>query len=109
MVINSLKKLRIERSHEIAPAPVDVDALCTYVGIEASMIRKDAALRIRQVVRPILSDEEYRVFLCCILGTLSVREYAKQYDKTQKQVETAKWRAVKKLRASKELISVLTP
>lgn len=108
-VINALKKLQIERSHEIAPAAVDVDALCSYVGIEASVIRKDAVERIRQVVRPILSDEEYRVFLACILGTLSVGEYVKVYDKTRKQVEMTKWRVLKKLRASEELISVLTP
>ena len=108
-VINALKKLQIERSHEIAPAAVDVDALCSYVGIEATVIRKDAVDRIRQVVRPILSDEEYRVFLSCILGTLSVGEYGRLHDKTRKQVEMTKWRALKKLRASKELISVLTP
>ncbi len=108
-VINALKKLRIERSREIALSDVDVDALCSYVGVEASVIRKDAVERIRHAVRPILSDEEYRVFLCCILGTFSVGEYAKQYDKTRKQVETTKWRALKKLRGSAELISVLTP
>ena len=108
-VINSLKKLMIERSHEQVPAPVDVDALCTYVGIEANMIRKDAVERIRRAVRPILSDEEYRVFLSCILGTLSVSEYTAQYGKKRKQVETTKWRALKKLRASRELLSVLNP
>ena len=108
-VVNALKKLMIERSHEQIPAPVDVDALCTYVGIEANMIRKDAVERIRRAVRPILSDEEYRVFLSCILGTFSITEYTAQYGKTRKQVETTKWRALKKLRASKELLSVLNP
>ena len=44
-----------------------------------------------------------------ILGTLSVGEYVKVYDKTRKQVEMTKWRVLKKLRASEELISVLTP
>ena len=107
-VVNALKKLAIERSHEQIPAPVDVDALCSYVGIEANMIRKDAVERIRRAVRPILSDEEYRVFLCCILGTLSVGEYTVQYEKTRKQVEMTKWRTLKKLRASDALISELT-
>ena len=107
-VVNSLKKLAIDRSHEVTLVPVDVDGLCSYVGIEANMIRKDVTERIRQAVRPILSDEEYRVFLCCILGAFTVGEYAQQYEKTRKQVETTKWRAVKKLRVCKELISVLT-
>ena len=107
-VVNSLKKLAIERSHEIILAPVDVDALCTYVGIEANMIHKDSVERIRQAVRAVLSDEEYRVFLCCILGTFTVAEYAQQYEKTRKQVETTKWRTLKKLRQCEELISVLT-
>lgn len=108
-VVNALKKLAIDRSHEVAISPVDVDALCSYVGIEASVIRKDAVERIRRAVRPILSDEEYRVFLSCVLGVLSVGEYAQRHQKTRKQVEMTKWRVVKKLRECKELISVLTP
>ena len=106
-VVNALKKLQIERSHEMAFSTVDVDALCAYVGIETSMIRRDTIERIRHTVHPLLSDEEYRVFLCCILGALSISDYADKYQKTRKQVETTKSRVLKKLRASQTLVSVL--
>ncbi len=108
-VVNALKKLALSRSREITLSDVDVDRLCSSVGLEANMIRRETVARIRETVKPLLSEEEYRVFLSCILGSSSVMEYASAVGKTRKQVENTKARVVKKLKCIPELFSVLDP
>lgn len=106
-VVNALKKLGVHRQRECSFSDVDVDRLSIAVGVEAGMIRRENVKGLSESVRRVLSEEEYRVFLGCILGTCSVSEYAQAAGKTRKQVENTKARAVKKLRAMPELFSIL--
>ena len=86
---------------------VDVDRLSVAVGVEASLIRRETAKDLCDRVRAVLSDEEYRVFLRCVLGSCSSSEYAEASEKSKKQVENTKARVLKKLRGMPELFSIL--
>ena len=106
-VVNALYRLGMQRQRDNILSDVDVDRLSVAVGVETGLIRKENARGLCERVRAVLSDEEYRVFLHCILGSCSAMEYAELSGKNKKQVENAKARAVKKLRCMPELFSIL--
>ena len=106
-VVNALKRLYTRRQRECAFSDVDVDRLSVAVGVEAGMIRRENVRGVCECARRVLSEEEYRVFRDCVLGTCSVAEYAQATGKTRKQVENTRARVMKKLRAVPELFSIL--
>ena len=106
-VVNALFRLSVSRQKECLLSDVDVDRLSVAVGVEAGLIRRETARDLCDRVRVALSDEEYRVFLRCVLGACSASEYAELTGKTKKQVENTKARVLKKLRGMPELFSIL--
>lgn len=106
-VVNALRRLGVQRQKECSFSDVDVDRLSVAVGVEARLIRREKAKDVCECARAVLSDEEYRVFLSCVLGTCSVSEYAEAAGKSKKQVENAKARALNKLRHMPSFLSIL--
>ena len=89
------------------PMILDLDLdryVCSTGGIESSIEGRERMQRYLKAARSILSDYEYRVFLCYINGD-STDEIANLLGKDRKSVENAKNRMLRHLRKGSDIFS----
>ena len=89
------------------PMILDVDldrCVCSSGGIESSIEGRERMQLYLKAARSILSDYEYRVFLCYINGD-STDEIARLLGKDRKSIENAKTRMLRHLRKGSDIFS----
>ena len=82
----------------------DVDTLYVESNIETRLVGRERMREYLKKAHSILSDYEYRVFLCYINGE-STQEIAAKLSQTRKSVENAKSRMLKRLREESDIFS----
>ncbi len=91
-----LDMLRASRL-EPAVCDVDIDTLAVSGGIEERLIMRETVSAYREAAERILSEYEYKIFLCVLKG-LKTAEIAKLLGKDAKSVDNAKSRMWRILR-----------
>ena len=92
-----LDMLRASR-REPTVCDVDIDSLAVGGGIEERLIMRETVSAYRQKAEKLLSEYEYKIFLCVLKG-LKTAEIAKLLGKSAKSVDNAKARMWRILRA----------
>ena len=94
---NRLLDMLRRGSREIPICEVDIDNLAVSGGIEERIIMRETVASYRDAAQKLLSDYEYKVFLCVLKG-FKTAEIAKLLGTGAKSVDNAKsrmWRVLK--------------
>ncbi len=88
-------------SSELAPE-VDVDRVAIPAGVENALVRDETFRELLGKVRELASAYEYEVFLSMCVNGRSAVETAERLGKSEKSVENAKDRLLRRIRQSRE-------
>lgn len=88
----------------ITLSDVDIDTLAVGSDVESSLIMREAVDEYRRLARELLSEYEYKIFLCVLKG-FKTAEIAQLLDTTAKSVDNAKsrmWRTLRENLSNRE-------
>ena len=91
-------------ARELEIVDTDVDTLYVESNIETRLVGRERMREYLKKAHSILSEYEYRVFLCYINGE-GTQQIADKLSRTQKSVENAKSRMLKHLREESDIFS----
>lgn len=86
---------------EIAPE-VDVDRVAVPAGIENALVRDETFGELLKKVRALASPYEYEVFISMCVNGRSAAQTAERLGKTEKSVENAKDRLLRRIRQNRQ-------
>ena len=103
-VYRRLCDLAARESKGVEISDTDVNLLYTQPNIESRLVGRERMREYLKKARTLLSEYEYRIFLCYVNGE-STAEIARKLGKSSKSVENAKSRMLKKLREGSNIFA----